>query len=59
MFHLSTVKEETYHLLKNLFTLDRVNEKFALVAGTVLALQLGHRHSIDLDIFLPQSFDIK
>lgn len=32
-------------------------EQFYLVGGTALALQLGHRLSIDLDMFTPQAFD--
>ena len=59
MFHLSTVKEETYKLLKSLFTIDKINQQFALAGGTGLALQLGHRQSIDLDIFSPENFDTK
>jgi predicted nucleotidyltransferase component of viral defense system len=31
--------------------------KFYLVGGTALALQLGHRFSIDLDLFSTDSFD--
>lgn len=31
--------------------------KFKLVGGTALALQIGHRISIDLDLFDPGSFD--
>lgn len=32
-------------------------EQFYLVGGTALALQLGHRISIDLDLFTPEHFD--
>lgn len=32
-------------------------EGFHLVGGTALALQIGHRISIDLDLFSPQKFD--
>jgi len=32
-------------------------DPFFLVGGTALALQLGHRVSVDLDLFTPQSFD--
>lgn len=32
-------------------------EHFYLVGGTALALQLGHRESIDLDLFTPEPFD--
>lgn len=30
-----------------------------MAGGTSLALQIGHRKSIDLDIFSPHSFDVK
>lgn len=59
MFHLSTIKEETYTVLKQLFAIPEVYENFALAGGTALALQLGHRDSIDLDIFSPAPFDTR
>lgn len=59
MFHLSTVKEETYRLLQSLFLIEKINKQFALAGGTALALQLGHRHSIDLDIFSPHDFNTR
>lgn len=34
-----------------------VLESFFLVGGTALALQLGHRKSIDLDLFTPEPFN--
>jgi predicted nucleotidyltransferase component of viral defense system len=59
MFHLFTVRDETYQLLKNLFAIDKINSGFALAGGTALALQLGHRQSIDLDIFSPDGINTK
>ncbi len=59
MFHLSTVKEETYSLLKEIFSIPEINSRFALAGGTSLALQIGHRVSIDLDIFSPEQFDTR
>jgi predicted nucleotidyltransferase component of viral defense system len=59
MLHLSTVDIETYKVLKELFKIKFIKENFALAGGTALALQLGHRHSIDLDIFSPTKFNIK
>ncbi len=56
MFHLSTVEEETYSTLKSVFKINEINKSFALAGGTALALQLGHRKSIDLDIFSSESF---
>lgn len=34
-------------------------EKFYLAGGTALALQLGHRTSLDFDFFVPHHFDSK
>lgn len=59
MFHLSTVEKETYATLKTIFTIPEIKSSFALAGGTSLALQLGHRQSIDLDIFSPQPFNIR
>jgi predicted nucleotidyltransferase component of viral defense system len=36
---------------------DRALADFNLVGGTALALYIGHRMSIDLDLFTPQPFD--
>lgn len=57
MFHLSTIEKETYTTLKTIFSVEEINKNFALAGGTSLALQFGHRHSIDLDIFSPAPFD--
>lgn len=59
MFHLFTVKEETYQLLQSIFSIEVINKQFALAGGTSLALQIGHRQSIDLDIFSYDSFDVR
>ncbi len=59
MFHRFTVDETTYHLLQLLFSLPEVKNNFALAGGTSLSLQIGHRRSIDLDIFCTQQFDTK
>ncbi len=56
MFHLSTVDSATFALLKQVFTIDFVNRQFALAGGTSLALQTGHRKSIDLDFFSERPF---
>jgi len=34
-------------------------DSFSLAGGTALALYLGHRVSVDLDLFTPESFDEK
>lgn len=59
MLHLSTIETDTFNLLKELFTLDEIRNQFALAGGTSLALQIGHRKSIDLDFFSPQAFSIR
>ena len=35
------------------FTKSKIADEFYLAGGTALALQLGHRHSVDLDFFSP------
>lgn len=50
MLYLETVESSTLELLKKLQRLP-VFEQTRLVGGTALALQLGHRKSIDLDFF--------
>ena len=35
----------------------RFNSSFYLVGGTALALQLGHRRSVDFDLFTDKNFD--
>ena len=49
-FYKNTVKEETFKLLKELMA-DPSFENFFLVGGTSIALRIGHRKSIDLDLF--------
>lgn len=53
MFHPSIIEPDTYKTLQSIFESDEINKNFALAGGTSLALQLRHRHSIDLDIFSP------
>ncbi len=50
MLHLETIEPETLGLLKKLMFSDIFSES-RLVGGTALALQLGHRKSVDLDMF--------
>lgn len=59
MLHLTTVNEETYGLLKKISSLEIMASKFALAGGTSLALQIGHRQSIDLDFFSPDEFNVR
>lgn len=37
--------------------LHKFNNEFGLVGGTAIALQLGHRQSIDFDLFTNKEFD--
>ena len=56
MLHIKTVEPHTFSLLKELMGLPFLNQ-FQLVGGTALSLQLGHRISIDLDLFSNEEFD--
>ncbi len=55
MLQTQTVDRSTLELLKSLLDIPQLS-KFALVGGTNLSLRLGHRLSIDLDIFTPEPF---
>ena len=55
MLHYETVEPHTLELLKDLMCKDYL-QQFVLVGGTALALQLGHRKSIDLDLFTVSDF---
>lgn len=48
--HLNTVSDLLLESLITLMTIEEFN-KFRLVGGTSLSLQLGHRESIDIDLF--------
>ena len=50
MLQTRTIEPATLGLLKRLM-LQPYLDSFFLVGGTALALQLGHRFSIDLDLF--------
>ena len=56
MLQTATVEKGTYELLKKLMK-DGFLSDFLLAGGTNLALQMGHRRSIDLDLFSYQSFE--
>ncbi|MCL2074575.1 MAG: nucleotidyl transferase AbiEii/AbiGii toxin family protein [Marinilabiliaceae bacterium] len=57
MLQTQTIKEGTYRLLKKLMHDEKLSH-FYLVGGTALALYMGHRISIDLDLFSQRLFDI-
>lgn len=50
MLHCQTVEAPALELLRNLLAAEAFKE-LSLVGGTALALQVGHRKSIDLDLF--------
>jgi hypothetical protein len=50
MLHLEAIEPATFELLKRLQALPTFAET-RLVGGTALALQHGHRVSVDLDVF--------
>lgn len=50
MLHYETILPSTLELLKKIQSLEIFKEA-RLVGGTALALQLGHRQSVDLDFF--------
>ena len=59
MLHLTTIDSATHLLLQQIFTIEIIKNNFALAGGTSLALQIGHRRSIDLDVFCTKPFDVK
>lgn len=56
MLHKETVSNDTLELIQKLQS-DVALEKFTLVGGTALSLQIGHRISIDIDFFSMEVFD--
>ena len=56
MLHIKTIESLTLGLLKRLMA-DEALKQFNLVGGTALSLQIGHRKSIDLDMFSHTDFE--
>ena len=56
MFHKETVDSSLLELLISLQE-EPILQGFYLAGGTSLALQMGHRKSIDIDLFSQVSFD--
>jgi len=56
MLHKETVSTEMWNLLQRLMK-DEMLKDFTLVGGTALSLILGHRLSIDIDLFTTKPFD--
>ncbi len=53
---LNILPEEQLSLFETLSTQPFI-EDFYLAGGTCLALQIGHRRSVDFDFFIPADFD--
>lgn len=56
MLHTNTVEPGTLGLLKSIMAVPEL-EGFNLAGGTSLALQIGHRVSVDLDLFGARPFE--
>ena len=53
-----TVEPKLLELTKQLIQQPELNT-FVLVGGTALSLQIGHRRSIDIDLFSNLPFDVE
>lgn len=56
LFKLHSLPAKQRKTLEKLISED-LNSGFYLAGGTALALQLGHRRSVDFDFFAPDPFD--
>lgn len=56
MLHHATIHPNTLELLKNIMAIPEL-AGFNLAGGTSLALQIGHRISVDLDFFGSRAFE--
>ncbi|WP_340112509.1 nucleotidyl transferase AbiEii/AbiGii toxin family protein [Maribellus mangrovi] len=56
MLFYNTVSDNTLKLIRRLMN-DPLLDSFILVDGTALSLQIGHRISIDIDLFTSENFD--
>jgi Nucleotidyl transferase AbiEii toxin, Type IV TA system len=54
--YANTVSKNMFTTLQGLMN-DPLLNQFILVGGTALSLQLGHRMSVDIDLFCPSDFD--
>lgn len=55
-FHIEVLPEEQLQLFEILSSMTFISD-FYLAGGTCLALQIGHRRSIDFDFFIPDDFN--
>ncbi|AOR28261.1 conserved hypothetical protein (DUF1814) [Formosa sp. Hel1_33_131] len=53
---LNTVSDLLWNSLKQLMSMEVFNS-FRIVGGTSLSLQLGHRESVDIDLFTDADYD--
>jgi len=56
MLRKETVEKGTLDLIRRLMA-DKALNNFLLVGGTALALKIGHRKSIDIDLFTTSAFN--
>ena len=57
MLQKKAIRSNTLELIRSLQS-DATFKDFYLVGGTALALQIGHRESIDIDLFTTKDFDV-
>ncbi|THF53141.1 nucleotidyl transferase AbiEii/AbiGii toxin family protein [Flavobacterium supellecticarium] len=58
MIYKETVSEELWVQLQKLMK-DELLKEFVLVGGTALSLKIGHRESIDIDLFTNKDFNVE
>ncbi|WP_346986204.1 nucleotidyl transferase AbiEii/AbiGii toxin family protein [Chryseobacterium sp. POE27] len=56
MLYKETVSKEMWELLQKLMKDEKLKD-FNLVGGTALSLRIGHRKSVDIDLFTNADFD--
>ncbi len=57
MLQINTVEPELFRMIQDLCSKKELRN-FILVGGTALSLQIGHRKSIDIDLFTNEAFDV-
>ncbi|WP_426480178.1 nucleotidyl transferase AbiEii/AbiGii toxin family protein [Chryseobacterium sp. R2ACT005] len=58
MLYKETVSNEMWGLLQKLMKDEKLKD-YILVGGTALSLKIGHRKSVDIDLFTTKDFDSK
>ncbi|MBP2619527.1 nucleotidyl transferase AbiEii/AbiGii toxin family protein [Chryseobacterium jejuense] len=58
MLYKETVSNEMWELLQKLMKDEKLKD-YILVGGTALSLKIGHRKSVDIDLFATKDFDSK